>query len=106
MGELFTALAILIWVGLGAAVVLAAWMLVERGRGKREVEYAPYAELLGKKCWLDFNHEWEPYRIVAVSHKGNINVRSWDDTSGKHAFWVTRKQVERGHVAFREEDLT
>ena len=37
MSSLFTALAVFIWIGLGAAAVLLAWMLSERKRLKGEI---------------------------------------------------------------------
>ena len=36
---------------------------------------------------------YEPYRVVAVSHKGALNLRHADDNSGKHAFWVSKDDV-------------
>lgn len=100
MGEVFTALGVFVWITLGACMGATAMAIVA---AHSYGGYAPYAELLGGKCWLDFNHEWHPHRIVGVTHKGSIIVRPWDDDSAK-AFWVTRRQIERGMVAFDEED--
>ena len=101
MSRLFTALAIFIWVGLGAAIVLFAWMLSERRRMRDEPSYAPHAELLGKPCWIVEGGDYSKFRVVAVSHKGAISIRRWDDGSGKHAFWVRKKDVAK-RVRFTE----
>ncbi|MBQ3301589.1 MAG: hypothetical protein IJH04_05550, partial [Eggerthellaceae bacterium] len=65
--------------------------------------FAPYAERLGKACFV-FNPntcETKKYRVVAMSHKGAISIRRWDDGSGKHAFWVRKKDVAK-NVRFTE----
>ncbi|WP_165170645.1 hypothetical protein [Adlercreutzia sp. ZJ242] len=100
----FSGLAALIWAGLGAVVVLAVWALRERKRQKHEPTCAAYAELLGKPCWMKRSRKakrYVKYRIVAVSHKGSINIREWDDDSGKGAFWVNKDCVS-GRVKFSE----
>lgn len=106
MEDLFVWLAIFIWVALGALIVLAAWSFVEwrrRKRGQFEIprgEYAPYAELLGKPCWL--NDKKNRHRVVAVSHKGAVCVRDEAETGGEHGFWVPAKRVPK-RVRFGEE---
>lgn len=84
--------AILFWVGLGATVVLVIWLICEIRR-EVNLEYSPYAEWLGKPCWLNICGDYAKHRIVAVSHKGAISVREWDDYSGKHAFWIKKQDV-------------
>lgn len=103
--QVFTWLAIFIWVGLGAVIVLAAWMVVEHKREKARIDYAPFAELLGKPCWMNEGGDYSKFRVVAVSHKGSVAVRRWDDDSGKHAKWVRRSQVEKGCIRFDESGL-
>ena len=102
MSRLFTALAIFIWVGLGAAIVLFAWMFVERRRMRDEPSYAPHAELLGKPCWMVEGGDYSKVRVVAVSHKGSVAIRRWEDDSGRHAKWITHKQVAKGWLRFGE----
>lgn len=61
---------------------------------------APHAELLGRACWMD----GAKYRVVAVSHKGAVAIRRWDDASGGHAFWVNAAEVARGRVRFSRRE--
>ena len=105
--QVFTWLAIFIWVGLGAIIVLAIWVMVERRREKTRIEYAQFAELLGKPCWMNESGDYSKFRIVAVSHKGSVAVRRWDDDSGKHAKWIHRNQINKGNlVYFNENDMS
>lgn len=75
---------------------------VKRAIG-RALGYAPHAEMLGKPCWMRDRRDGRvrKFRVVAVSRKGAINVRRWDDESGRGAFWVPSGQVERS-VRFEE----
>ena len=100
--HVFTWLAIFIWVGIGACIVLAAWAVAEHRREKAAPEYNPYAALLGKPAWRNVNGDWLKYRVVAVSHKGAVSIRKWEDDSGKHAKWFTKQQVKDGYVRFGE----
>ena len=44
---------------------------------------------------------------MAVSHKGSVAVRRWDDDSGKHAKWIHRNQIDKGNlVYFNENDMS
>ena len=101
--QVFTWLAIFIWIGVGAVIVLAIWMAVEHRRGKAQPEYAPFAELLGKPCWINEGGDYTRFRIVAVSHKGSVAVRRWDDDSGKHAKWVPHGRIENGNFVYFDE---
>ena len=101
--QVFTWLAIFIWIALGAVIVLAIWMVVERKREKAQPEYAPFAELLGKPCWMNEGGDYSKFRIVAVSHKGSVAVRRWDDDSGKHAKWIRRNQIDKGNLVYFDE---
>ena len=85
--------AVLWWMFLGAAIVLVIWALTYRKSEKS----GGFGDLLGQPCWYRFNDKlpWEKCRIVAVSHKGSISIRLWDDDSGKHAFWVNHKYIEK-----------
>lgn len=95
MGWLVTVLGILWWMLCGAAIALAIMVLHGKRTYERQELFAPYAVLLGKACWIIDKHtgEYERFRIVAVSHKGAINVRRWDDDSGRGAFWVPAYKV-------------
>lgn len=108
MSNFFTALAILFWMGCGAAIGIGAMAVLVVGRDGEigETAYAPHAELLGRPCWLNEGGEYSKFRIVAVSHKGSIAIRRWDDDSGKHAKWVRHGQIAKGNlVYFSEEDI-
>jgi hypothetical protein len=100
--KMFVWLAVFVWMALGAAIVLAFWALSERRRAGQAPEYAPYAELLGKPCWVNEGGEYSKFRIVAVSHKGAMAIRRWEDTSGKGAKWLRAKDVKPGFVYFEE----
>ena len=100
MGTLAVMAAILWWMLCGSALTLAVMVF----RGKRLYEsqgmYAKYAERLGKECLVKGRDgEWKMYRVVAVSHKGAVNVRKWDDDSAK-AFWVPANKVDE-NVRFK-----
>lgn len=95
MESIFTALAILIWVGVGALIALCVWMWDERRKAKAEPDYSPFAILLGKPCWRNVNGDYEKFRVVAVSHKGAVAVRPWDDDSGRGARWVPKGTAQR-----------
>lgn len=73
-------------------------------RHKRErTQHEPdgYGTWLGRPCWMWGRtwskqgkvYDWVKYRVVAVSHKGGIAIRRWDDDSGRHAFWVDKDLV-------------
>ena len=114
---LFTVLAILFWMGIGAVIALlyVAVLLKRKGpfiteedfQSRLRESYAPYSELLAKPCWVKCgsgdDEEWKKHRIVAVSHKGAINVRPWDDESGRRAFWIQKHKVAK-MVEFDEGD--
>lgn len=105
MNNLFTALAILIWMGLGAAIGIAATALCIVGKDDEPSAYAPHAELLGKPCWLNEGGDYSKYRVVAVSHKGSIAIRRWDD-SGKSTKWVRHRKIAKGNlIYFDEKDI-
>ena len=116
METLLTALAILIWMGLGALVAVAAMAVARSGKGpvltqedfemamtetleqygqlvdKRIREkYAPFSERLDKACWLDDGATRVKHRVVAVSHRGAVNVRPWSAKKG--AFWIPADKV-------------
>lgn len=99
MSNFFTGLAILIWMGLGATIAVGAMAVVTVSRDD-EPDYAPYAWMLGKTCWMVVNGDFEKFRVVAVSHKGAVAIRRWDDDSGKHAKWIPEKHVKAGCVVF------
>lgn len=64
-----------------------------------EVPISPYAAWLGGRCWVRECHGktivWRKCRVVAVSHKGSVCVRDWDDESGHKAVWISKKVVSR-----------
>lgn len=105
MANLVLALGVLWWMLCGAVITLAIVAL----RGKRLYEkhelYAPYAERLGKPCWMYDRRAKgvRKFRVVAVSHKGAISVRRWDDESGHGAFWVPSGKVAE-RVRFKGGD--
>ena len=101
MSNLWTGLAILIWTGLGAAIGVGAMAVLTVARGD-EPEYAPYAHLLGMPCWMVEYGDWSRFRVVAVSHKGAVAIRRWDDASGRHARWINKETVKAGGVVFGE----
>ena len=70
-----------------------------------DTQYAPYAELLGKPCWINEGGDYSKFRVVAVSHKGAVAIRRWDDTSGRGAKWFRAKDVRKGRIRFDEKDI-
>jgi len=92
MGE-FVAGLIGLLIGVSSMAVLAASRDDPR-------EYAKYAWMLGAPCWMVVNGDFEKFRVVAVSHKGAVAIRGWDDESGKRAKWVPAKYVKAGCVVF------
>ena len=94
----FKTLAILIWMGLGATIGIGSMALLTVA-GEDEPGYAPYAWMLGKPCWANVNGDYYKYRVVAVSHKGAVAIRDWDDDSAK-AFWVNKQKVMKGWLRF------
>ena len=99
MSNVWTALAILFWMGVGAAVAVGAMGVLVASRDDGP-DYAPYAWMLGKPCWMVVNGDFEKFRVVAVSHKGAVAIRRWDDDSGKHAKWIRKQHVKAGCVVF------
>lgn len=95
-------LASVIWMALGAAIAVTALGLVRGGAPGDEPWLAPHARLLGMPCWLPVGGRYEKHRVVAVSHKGSVCVRAWDDDSGRHAFWIDKRKVKAGAVVFGE----
>lgn len=102
MNNLFTALAILIWMGLGAAIGIGAMAVLVVG-GEDELLLCPYGKLLGMPCWLNEGGDYVKYRVVAVSHKGAVAIRKWEDDSGKHAKWINKSKVRQGCLRFGED---
>ena len=119
MEQLMVALGITCWVLLGAVIAASVTFAIMSRKLVREVEFARelayvngyiqgsyargnFGAWLGMPCWMD-DRRGNPikYRIVAVSHKGAISIRRWDDGSGKHAFWVRKKDVAK-NVRFTE----
>lgn len=66
-----------------------------------------YGKWLGRPCWMRNRYRkgkrWLKYRVVAVSHRGGIAVRKWDDDSGQHAFWIDKERVP---TTVRFDDMT
>ena len=95
METVMTALAILMWIALGAAIALLGVVL--RGRHAWKMARADGSAMFG--IWLDRECDvlkgdgWHRCRVVAVSHKGAIAVRDATDTSGRHAKWIAKDEV-------------
>lgn len=100
MNSIWTGIAILFWMGIGGAIGIGAMAVLVVGRESDEPDYAPYSWMLGKTCWMVENGDFEKFRVVAVSHKGAVAIRRWDDDSGKHAKWIPEKHVKAGCVVF------
>lgn len=90
---IWTILAVLIWMALGATAALACMAL----RGYRLWRGGPRSEFGG---WLDHecevlkgDGEWRRCVVVAVSHKGAVAVRNASDGSGRHAKWIAADRV-------------
>lgn len=83
------------WMLVGAGIALGATIWHGKRAFERHEHFAPYAERLGKACWIvdRMTGEEAMYRVVAVSHKGAVNIRPWADESGKGAFWVPSDKV-------------
>ena len=104
--KLFTALAVLLWMGIGASVAVVTIAFCKAGRDSEPMTYAPHAELLGKPCWLNEGGDYSKFRIVAVSHKGSFAIRRWDDDSGRHAKWIKHDQIGKTvSVYFNEKEV-
>ena len=100
--NIFTCLAVLFWVGIGAAIGVG-WSAIRVATTlEDEPVHAPHAWMLGKPCWVNEYGDYRKYRVVAVSHKGAVAIREWDDLSGKHAKWIRKEQVEKGWLRFGE----
>lgn len=102
MSNLWTGLAILIWMGLGATIGIGAMAVLVVGRDSDEPDFPPYSWMLGQPCWMVVNGDFEKFRVVAVSHKGAVAIRRWDDDSGKHVKWIPKRHVKAGCVVFGE----
>lgn len=103
MSNFFTALAILFWMCCGAVVGIAAMAFLVVGKDDGDLLLCPYGKLLGMPCWLNEGGNYAKYRVVAVSHKGAVAIRKWDDDSGKHAKWIDKSKVKQGCVRFGED---
>ena len=83
-------IALCVGVGAGALVVALLWR-------KDLNERTEFGGRLGRPCWMKNRYRkgkrWLNYRVVAVSHKGGIAVRKWDDLSGHGAVWIDKTQV-------------
>lgn len=101
MSNAFTALAILFWMGCGAAIGIGAMGFLVVGKMGDEDLICPYGKLLGKPCWANVNGDYYKYRVVAVSHKGAVAIRDWDDDSAK-AVWINKQKVMKGWLRFGE----
>lgn len=96
MATVMTALAILMWIALGAAIALLGVVFRGRRLWKLESERgsAEFGAWLDRECEvLEGNGEWRRCRVVAASHKGAIAVRDATDTSGRHAKWIAKDEV-------------
>lgn len=85
----------------GAAVGALAAGALRKGAGE---EATGFGRLLGAPCWMRGGRKgkrWLKYRVVAVSHKGGVAVRRWEDESGQGAVWVDKSEVP-GRVLFHE----
>ena len=66
---------------------------------------APYADLLGRKCWVKRKKKVYECVITAVSWKGAVAVRKVADIdSGKGSWWVHKDNRER-LVWLRRKDV-
>lgn len=96
METVMTALAILMWIALGAAIGIAAFTAWHYRLGKkllREHDPVSFGYLLDRECDVLKGDGWRRCRVVAVSHKGAIAVRDATDTSGRHAKWIAKDEV-------------
>lgn len=82
--------AIALMAGGTVGVMSMAVLTASKDRG----DVNEHAWKLGRKCWLRTHYDrWIPCRVVGVSHKGALNLREWDDDSGRNAFWVGKEQA-------------
>lgn len=102
MNNILTAIAILFWMGIGAAIGISAMAFLVVGKMDDDL-LCPYGKVLGMPCWVNVNGDYVKYRVVAVSHKGAVAIRKWDDDSGKHAKWVPKNKVKQGCIRFGED---
>ena len=93
-GKMAVAAGILWWMLCGSAVTLGimAWRGRKIHESASEAGENPFGAWLGKPCWIRDGGAWRRFRVVAVSHKGAVNVRPWDD-DGARAFWVHARDV-------------
>ena len=100
--DLWQIAAILCWIALGALPVLVLWFYNDLKNIENDRYF--YDTLLDKPCWLydKKSDTWIKHRIVAISHKGALNIRDWNNTSGTGAFWIRANEVPQ-RISFREK---
>ena len=92
-------LGIVFWLIIGIAIGLCIFKTIEFHRFKYATNKFNLVNsnlnLLDTSIYFKdkYTHKLEEFKIVAVSHKGSLNIRRADDNSGKHAFWVNHKDV-------------
>lgn len=91
--SVWTVLAALCWMLLGAAIALGAVIL--RGRRKwTRAEPCEYGALLGRRCMVrKGDGTWRECVVIAVSWKGAMCVRNTADGSGRHGKWIPKESV-------------
>lgn len=93
MEAIMTALAIALWMALGAAIALLCVVLRGRRlwrRGSAEGA-AIFGAWLDRPCSVQLNGRWtDGWSIVAVSHKGAVAVRR---EGASRAKWIPKQDV-------------
>jgi hypothetical protein len=61
-------------------------------------KFARYSRWLGRECWALRRKSKTKYvvkhcRVIAVSWKGAVCVRDYDDDSGRNGEWIDKKRV-------------
>ena len=102
---IWTAIGIVFWILVGALIAVVCIEIRGRMLWKKHVEDGgtEFGLWLEKECEARFSGKWRKCRIVAVSHKGAVAVRSIDDESGHNAKWIPKEQVPE-RVRWIEED--
>ena len=90
----------------GGTVGVLAMALLQASGGEFGRFANEHAWKLGRECLLrQPDGQWEPMRVVAVSHRGRLALRPSGDASGRHARWIDAdKACDPAAVSFGEED--